>query len=257
MKSFCIKNQNRKNEEGSALFYILIGVVLFAALSYTVAGMMRSGNADMIGEEQANLAAGEILDYARAMRQSVQQMKISNGCNDTDISFENSIVSGYTNGTNTSCQVFHSNGGGMNYVAPSEKWLDASQSSEMRYGEWFIPQHGCVIGVGNNPGNSNGDCASTAEQAELTLHMPFIKREICLAIIDKLGSAAQSSGNPYKDFNNTWGGSRPKFTGTYASNTGIDRAELSGELAGCYEGFSSSSNPPEGSYNFFQVLIAR
>ena len=53
---------NRQKERGSVLFYILIGVVLFAALSYTVSGMMRGGDATMITEERSRLLAGEILD---------------------------------------------------------------------------------------------------------------------------------------------------------------------------------------------------
>ena len=81
-------------EKGSALFIILIAVVLFAALAYAVSQMMRGGNPNTINIEQSRLAGNEILAYAQSMRQGAQNIKISNGCNHMDSSVENSPVPG-------------------------------------------------------------------------------------------------------------------------------------------------------------------
>ena len=79
-----------KNETGGAIVWILVAIALFAALNYAVSKGTRSG-ATTISKEQAVVASNEILDYGRAIRQAVQTLQI-NGCGDTEISFENSVV---------------------------------------------------------------------------------------------------------------------------------------------------------------------
>jgi hypothetical protein len=52
-----------RSESGNALFYILIGVVLFAALGMAVSSSMRGGgNAEAIQEDRAKILSDELLN---------------------------------------------------------------------------------------------------------------------------------------------------------------------------------------------------
>lgn len=214
----------RSTEKGSALIFILIAVVLFAALSYTVANMMRggiSGGQTSINSERAGILAGEILDYARTIRQSVQELRISNGCRDTEISFDNSIVAGYANGTNTDCQVFHSDGGDKTWVSPSDDLNDGD--------EWVF-----------NGGNVVDEVGTMA--ADLILILPNIKQAVCEKINDRSGITVLGADS---------GVSFAQFTGTYAAAETIDSA--AGYSFGCLNFDNGGTNEPF----FYQVLIAR
>jgi hypothetical protein len=217
----------RAGESGNIMIYILIAVILFAALSYTVAQMMRGG-AD-IGQEKSSMAASEILEYAHAVRQAVQNLKISNACEDEDISFENTVVAGYTNGVNTKCQIFHPDGGALNWVTPSES-ITAQP--------WFFQGVYAIQSVGT--GNT-----------DLIMSVSNIPESVCTIINERL-DVPNPSGPPENDgFDTT-----VKFTGTYsppgstAGNNG-EEGHFSGKMAACFDG------PPAGTYHFYQVLIAR
>lgn len=234
-------HENKKSQSGSVLFYIMIAVALFAALGYTVGNMMRGGDPNMIGDEQAKIYAGEILNYARAVRQAVQYIKISNGCSDTDISFENSIVSGYTNGTNSACQIFSKQGGDVSYIAPNDKWLDSNLSGSANFGEYLFSG---TVGI-NNQGTSS---------QELMFFLPYISLRVCNAINKKL-EMAHSSGNPPVENADAWRAPFEPFTGTYGgANTMLIDGQVPFGTSGCRQG---GGVPAAGTYFFYQSLILR
>ena len=82
------------DQKGNVLFLILIAVVLFAAISYAVTQSSRSGGS--INKETALIQAAEIVQKANQIRVAIQRMKISNGCDETEIDFENPVVSGFS-----------------------------------------------------------------------------------------------------------------------------------------------------------------
>lgn len=251
---------DRNREYGNVLFIILIGVALFGALSFVVSGMMRggSGTGNIVSEEKAELYANEILDYARGLRRTIKELQISNRCSDTEISFENDVISGYENAnapSDNSCHVFHPDGGGLSYQLPPDEWLDTNFSANSRYKEWYVPDAGCVVGIGTG-GTTENNCASDASEVELTVFLFYIKAEIANSIAEKL-NIPTNSGTLYTDYNSVVGGSHPRFDGTYNASAGLDRDQLSGYFSGAFLGNSASSRPPEGSSNFYQVLIAR
>ena len=57
---------NRECQRGSVFFYILIGIVLFAAVSYAVSQSINIGAGDtsMIQDEKARLEVTQILDFS-------------------------------------------------------------------------------------------------------------------------------------------------------------------------------------------------
>ncbi len=233
-----IKNNS---QQGSVLFYILIAVALFAALSYTVAGMMRSNSGQSAGKEKAGIYASEIMSFARSMREAVQIMRVSNECDDTQISFANNIVSGYAHNpaSSTACRLFDSNGGGLSYQKP-----DISINGGL---DWVF--------TGTNDGYDIGTTCNSASCADLIAILPEISLEICKAVNKKLDIAVSNNyitqENDYFDIT--------KFQGSYtynarlADDTGLQA--LKGKHQGCVEG---NSNPQSaGKYYFYQVLIAR
>ncbi len=239
----------RNPQKGSALFIILVGVMLFAALSYTVAQMMRGGNVSIISEEKARLFADEVLNYARALRQSVQNVKI-NGCSEMNISFENVVLTGYehTPVVTDNCKVFHEAGGAVNYLTPAADWLD------MRYtpapplrGQWYFPANTCVPGTGSALANCQSD--STDNEA-LVAVLPFMRKEVCVAINNIVG--VTNIGNSPPPVAYTGVAAPPKFTGTLADGTSIDTGS---KMSGCFEGDGGSV--PTGTYHFYQVLLPR
>lgn len=209
------------HERGNVLFLILIAVALFAALGFSVSNILQSGNPTTIAGEQARVFASEILDYGRNMRQAVQNVKISNGCRDTEISFENNIETGYTNGANTECQVFHPDGGAMSWISPANSVNDGS--------EWIF--------AGTNHADNIGSAAP-----ELVMILRNINSNICNSINTVSGITVLGSDATI-DFT--------KFTGVYTATQTIDSA--ADTMAGCLNHDNGGTDEPF----FYQVLIAR
>lgn len=246
--------KNRQGEKGNVLIYILIAVVLIAALSYAVASSNRSsGNG--LDTERLRMAATEILEYTNVVSNAVTQLRLR-GCTDTQISFENTVsATNYSNGNapaNDSCDVFSVAGGGVHYLAPRPIWLDSTYGSASYYSELFFSGTSCVTDVGPLYGN----CTTAAPASlELIMYIPYITRDICIELnrVLKVGPAGNA---PPVDSNHAWATTNPNFRGSYTSAISLyDTANgyLRGKTAGCFEGQTT----PNGGFHFYKVLIAR
>lgn len=240
-------------ERGSAIFLILIGIVMFAALSFVVGGMLRGGNTDMIDEEKAKLYAGEILNYARAIRSATQHMKISNGCSDVEISFERPPFNGsdscYVNPNNTdnySCFVFHKDGGNITYMEPPQ----GSTSDETALfdftgcntGHYFFDIRRHVKKIGNDgPFNSE-----TGNDILVRLQ---VNKAVCTAINKKISNTTDipTDGWPYwepaRDLYNT----QPQTHLTCSDNGCV------GKPTYCF----LQTNGPAEVHQFYSVVVVR
>lgn len=239
------------HQSGNVLFYILIAVALLAALSYAVAQGGRSSLSGLT-EEKSRLYAGEILEYADSISNAVSQLKLR-GYTDTQISFENNIVSGYVNSNCSEdfCRVFALDGGGVNYMSPKVDWLDSTFSSQLRYAELYFHGHSHVEDVGT------GD-------DDLVLFIPYLKKELCMALNDLLGIEPTGRDVPLET--NGPFAVNIKYTGAFVQV--VDRKVsgdgttgqtdiLYGKQAGCTMSSGGASNPSAGTYHFFKVLIPR
>lgn len=209
-----------KSQSGSVLVYILIAVALFGALSFVVAQMMRSGSGDQIGEQKASLLADEIMAYGQVLRRSIQPLRISNGCEESDISFEMPLLTGYANGSNVKCQLFNNAGGGATYVKPSLEYGDGS--------DWVFTGSNVASGVGS-------------AEPDLVAILPNISLQVCKSINSKLKIGTLANDGAI-DFT--------KFQGNFASTQTIDPAN--GLLTGCHNYNASGDH-----YFYYQVLISR
>ncbi len=240
-----------KNQSGNVLVYILIAVALLAALSYTVAQSSR-GSVGKLTAEKSGLYATEIIEYGNILSQAVSQIRLR-GFKDSEISFENDVVTGYTNAncTDSECEIFNINGGGVQYSTPKGNWLDSSNSAETRYGELYFNGSSSVMEIG-----TDGD--------DLILSIPYINKDLCVEINRKLGiipatDALPSETNGPFDIDD-------KFTGSYGgaldqkisgnATTG-ESTILHGEMSGCTESSGAAPNPAVNTYHYYQVLVAR
>jgi len=169
-QSNCIRLMpvSRHAERGNVFMFILLGVVLFAALSFTVARGFRSDTTSSMSEREAELAASEILDYAQRMQRAVSRV-LRNGVSENQISFENSqspVTYPNSNCTNDQCLIFHPDGGGMKWQEPPEGASDFS---------WNITANHKIPGYGGTG------------HAGLVLHLPEIDERLCETLNRRLG----------------------------------------------------------------------
>lgn len=247
-------NQNRKNEHGNVLWFILIAVVMMGLLT---AVLSRSGSSvDQAGDiEQARIKAGEIMRYAKSLEAAVQDMTFR-GVSESDISFQNTIsTTDYTNAncTTNECRIFHADGAGLTYKNVNAVWLDASYSAQTYYGDWLFAGNSCLRRVGS-------DLCAVPREIDLIVFLPFIRRQLCEEINFMVDLATPSGGIP-ADQNAAWSNTSGHFTGEFGT-TGEFRSitdtdsVLFGRRTGCFEG-NGTNIPPAGTYHFFHVLKAR
>ena len=240
-----------KDASGNVLFIILIAVVLFAALGYVATQTGRSsGN---IGRERAMIMANDVLSYAHAIEEAAHRILYS-GTEYARLSFENTAVSGYEHSPATPAtnRVFNGAGGGLDYVPPRTEWLDSSMSAYANYGQWYFPRTVCINDVGTGSGYT---CHTSAAHTELLVVMPYIQKEICVAINEKLG-ITNPSGSPPANAFCVWAyPSMPKYVGAFGIDESIDAPELLGKKTGCYMMDTCPGFPV--SYFFYHVIAAR
>lgn len=246
--------EQHSTESGSVLFYILIAVALFAALSYVVSQNMRGGSTSK-NEEFLQLQTSEILQYANGLQRAIRHMRIE-GIEYQDLSFENSFVAGYAN-TNcgagqNDCKVFHPDGGGMSYQPPMEKeWLDETQSGQTTYNQWYFPRDLCVLDVGSDTGA--GCNSDSKDNEDVVVILPWIKEDLCERINQDLGITSPGDSIPVESSGNAWNSDDRQFDGT---NNDSERLDQGGRRYGCFEG-NAFDHPGAGTYHFFQVIWAR
>ena len=232
---------NRNSERGSVLFYILIAVVLLAALSYAVAQSGR-GSISAVNEEKSKLVAGEIMEYANAIGNAVAQLRLR-GIKDTDLCFDDDNW-GVLNYPNASCsddtkKIFHLKGGGVTWrKAPAEAMDPAAAPDYL----WHIYGSNEIDEVGTTCGADSCD--------DLILVVDELSLQVCQQINESLhvtGPAAVPPGDTSLD--------EARFTGVYnfqeTIGDDVNGAELRGKTAGCFLNGATSK------YVFYKVLVSR
>lgn len=112
-------NRERMSESGNVLVYVLIAVVLFAALSFTLSRQTDSTEAGALEENRAELYATELITYAANAKEAFDKMAFS-GAYIEDIDF--TLPSDPTfNTAPTIKKIFHPDGGGLNLAALPDK----------------------------------------------------------------------------------------------------------------------------------------
>lgn len=219
-------------QSGSVFVYILLAIALLAALSYAVSRGSRGGTSTLT-DQQAKLAAQEIIDYGNSVAAAVQKLRLR-GCSDTEVSFENNVSTvNYTNPSapsDKSCHIFDMNGGQLNnYV--DKKWFIGTIP------EWRFNNQSHIFRVGS-------DCA-TGSCADLAILIQSLDKSTCIEVNKILNII--SSSIPFDsdlDFD--------PFRGIYKAGSVIGDEPTSDPIKG-----KSSACISTGTNFFYQVLIAR
>lgn len=248
------KSQNQKttstpslHENGNVLFLILIAVALFAALSYAITKSERGGGT--IARETSLLNASKIIQHAASVSQSIDRLRLTNTCTDTQLSFENSQEAGYTNGTtpsDNSCKIFHTSGAGVSWQDPPPATNDGTT-------------YQFVGGPVMHRRDGNNSTYATAN-ADLVMYLFGLNQQTCADINRGLGI----TGIPVD------GGtvsSATKFTGTYLEQENImgligvsqpspciaaPNTGLCGRPMGCFREETAGQR-----YVFYAILVDR
>lgn len=108
-----------RQENGNALFMVLVGIILFAALSITA--LEGSQNSADLKNEEVKLAATELIDYSRNLQAGYKRLRTINNCLPENIEMTHDDWVGVTEGINpnapadNSCELFSEAGGKVIY----------------------------------------------------------------------------------------------------------------------------------------------
>jgi hypothetical protein len=239
----------RNAERGSVLIYIFIAVAVLAALTFAVSRGNREG-LSTIEKERAELYVTQIMDYVGVIRRAVQTIMINNA-RPEDICFH-SVRWGHDDydpvpGAPVECPnpdfaVFGASGGGAGFTVPATDLLDSSFADQPLYGRWHFTGANSVMGVGSD--------GATADNSELLMVLPYIKRDVCVAINRRLQNPnPETISQDDPNFNIS-----TPFAGSFSAGAILNAANVNGRRSGC---FAANTTPIDGSFVFYTVLIAR
>ncbi len=108
----------RSSESGNAIFFILIAIALFAALSATLMLGSRS-SVTMLSDEEAEALAYAAQEYTNTVNAAVKRLKLR-GCEDSEISYETPLGNNANPNApaNERCHIFRLNGGQVKFQGP-------------------------------------------------------------------------------------------------------------------------------------------
>jgi hypothetical protein len=251
---------------GNAFVIILILIVLLGALTVTMTRMGQNGSED-ISQEQARVIASQVLRQAKTMENAVSSL-LSRGCSINQLSFENSVVTGYANAVSPagqSCWLFSQSGAGMAFPKPPAKSNDGSN--------WFFGVNTTVGGVGPERETKT---FPPVQSIDLVMFLPLVDLTVCQAINKTLNIVTADAMPP-----NVFGldiffkysaSSNAPTNGNFTRDDGLG-AFLSSSTtgstgpiwdvkAGCvtpttYVDQTQASVSGTGKYFFYQVLVER
>ncbi|MGB0719383.1 MAG: hypothetical protein ACPGRX_02860 [Bdellovibrionales bacterium] len=164
-------------QSGNALIYVLIAIVLFAALSFTLARQTDTNEAGYLSDEKAELYATQIISYAAQAKSAIDQMLFT-GTDIDDLDFTDPSDAGFNSGTqlDRTYRVFHPEGGGLTKGRlPSEAVTNAITDPPAG---WYVGRFNTVEWT-----------ESTAQDVILVAYQ--IKQAVCEKINEKItGSTA-------------------------------------------------------------------
>ncbi len=268
-----IKNSAQPSTSGNVMVIILIMIALLAAVTITITRM--GNNTTEVSQEEASVIASQVLRQAKTMANAVDGL-VAKGCSITQLSFDNSTVTGYTNAqspSDKSCWLFDASGAGLSFPTPPKSANDGT--------EWMFTRHNNVGGVGTER-ETGIACISACE--DLLMVLPFTDVNVCKAINMSAGvttsfstAPPQNAGTGGIDLSlkfyapNTaqsshnyshWTSSQAGFS-IKTSVTPLNTNALWDKKTGCveatsgYKDTSAVDQPGTGKYFFYHVLVER
>ncbi len=234
-----------KNQNGNALWLILLAVALLAFLTGVISRSSSSVN-QTGGVEKARINATKLLRYTKGLELSVQQLQ-TQGCSENEISFEGApqkpweTYANPNSPTDKSCHIFSLEGSGIHPINTNkDKYIDST--AELWPYKYFMYSGSMkVSGIG------------TSASDLIAIH-GYINESTCKEI-NKLSDVINTGGKPPSKIVVAIGGT--SFRGTFGgvgSEINTSANEISGKNAGC---FKNNTGSHSDTHYFYHVLIAR
>ena len=233
----------KKNQNGNALFFILIAIFLLGAL--TVLLNRGSQQTEETGaSERVSVEVSKLIRYTSSIATAVQRMR-SQGVSESDISFANDIyvdcvgtpvqdVGHNANCTKPECEIFDVRGGGLKPLPVPDSLYDPIACGS--YPRGMMTTNVKIV----------EDIGTTA--SDLVLEIFEVSREACI-IINKISGIENPGGEPPEDAEGVY----CIFNGDYGcatSTLGDDAPEVAGKKNFC-------TKRPAAGYHVTTVLLAR
>ncbi len=224
-------------EAGNALFYILIAIALLAALSYAVSEGSRT-SISALTQDRSRLLASQVIEYGDILSKAVSQMRLrGTTINTLRFAHVNLNATYGTFGTDPDNEVFHPNGGAVNYLPlPTDITIST---------DWIF--------TAENPVQNIGTTCGTASCSELLAIAVGISDSICTRINDLISVRNDGALPPADDEVLT----ATLFAGAFANNgeiigdgdgSGSGNTYMAGQNAACILDDTTGENM------FYQVL---
>jgi hypothetical protein len=229
------RQRPHNGESGNVVFYILMAVVVLAAL---VAAVARSGRetVNFLSSDKQHLLATEIMDYGDALVHATAQLRL-HGTTFAQFSFASpNLPAGYgTYNSSPSHEIFNPAGGGINYRKPPAEALKLASDYAF---------------VAANEVSQVGSSCGAAKCVDLMMVAGPLKPEVC-GIIDSLLAVTASATDPPPAVSHIDAATPYAGTATYSATLGGTSGAdpLNRKMAACVKDSGS------GLYYYYQVLL--
>lgn len=222
-----LSGQRRQKEKGNALIYVLVAIVLFAALSFTLTRQTDTTEANILSDEKAELLATQLISYAAQAKSALDQMQFQ-GTRIDDMNFIRPEAAGFdTEPPRNIFKVYHPDGGGI---------IPATLADEAKLQVWPTPSPDWYMGRFSNVEWTKG----TADDVILIAYQ--IQRKVCERINRKI------TGNttiPQLD----------RAIADYFLSTGAGHDFVASSCAACVSHFSLCVlNNTGNGYGFYNII---
>ena len=168
-------NPHRSGERGNALVYVLIAIVLFGALSFTLGRQTDTNEAGIMSDEHAQLYATQLISYTAQVKSAIDQMQFTAATSIDQLDFTAPTDAAFDTGTLIH-KVYHPQGGGIVPGRLPEAVI--AQSNTDPVAGWYLGRFNHVEWT-----------ATAADEVILTAYQ--INEKVCGIINEKItGSSA-------------------------------------------------------------------
>ena len=186
------KTSHPNTQSGNIIFFVLLAVVLMAALSFTI--MRGDGGSHSIDREKLIIYSTEVEQYGAELSQAIQII-LESGKSESEVTFAHADAPaeyGDAGALPTDTQIFSISGGQAEYRLPKS---DISTASNWEfYGNTSMPQVG-------------------SSRADLIAVLPFVTKEFCDLFNKRMGITS----SPEDDHPTCWKNPVQRFNGSYST----------------------------------------
>ena len=233
-------------ESGNVLWFVLLTIALLGMLTFVVS--RNSSTVNQSGSaEQNRIRAAALLRYTKSIETAVQKMVLNDGISENDLDF---VALGAAhdnpNCNDSFCEVFHVEGGGVDYRRASNVLSDSNFSYS-----WHIS-------TGNRVGSMGCDDNIPACK-ELLLLLQGVPEGICLQVNKILGIENPSNALPQQSDVNHGSAYQGSFTNNPTNeyiggtNAVTQSPQVRGHQAGCVYEYGGGQN----TVYYYHALLPR